>query len=327
MMACHEKREKTMRLFRRKEKEGSNGFLARLKEGLSKTRSGFTDRLDQLLFGSKEINENILEDLEEILFTSDLGVATTRELVDTVREGLTRKELDQPEKLKSALKEQMLAFLEVPESDHPIPGPGEPLVIMVIGVNGVGKTTTIAKAAHLFIQQGKRAMLVAADTFRAAAVEQLQIWGDRVGAEVVKQRQGADPSAVVFDALSAAESRKMDVVLIDTAGRLHTKTNLMDELQKIARVAGRKLPGSPHEVWLVVDATTGQNAISQAQMFHEALGVTGMILTKLDGTAKGGIVVGIAHQMRLPIKFIGIGEKLDDLRPFHAANFVEAIFG
>jgi fused signal recognition particle receptor len=316
-----------MRLFQRKEKEGSNGFLRKLKESLSKTRSGFTGRLDQLLFGSKEINETILEDLEEILFTSDLGVITTQELVDTVREGVTRKELDEPEKLKSVLKEQMLKFLEVPEPDHPIPGPGEPLVIMVIGVNGVGKTTTIAKAAHFFIQQGKRAMLVAADTFRAAAVEQLQIWGDRVGAEVVKQRQGADPSAVVFDALSAAESRKMDVVLIDTAGRLHTKTNLMDELQKIARVAGRKLPGSPHEVWLVLDATTGQNAISQAQMFHEALGVTGMILTKLDGTAKGGIVVGIAHQMRLPIKFIGIGEKLDDLRPFHAANFVEAIFG
>jgi fused signal recognition particle receptor len=316
-----------MRLFQRKEKEGSNGFLRKLKESLSKTRSGFTGRLDQLLFGSKEINETILEDLEEILFTSDLGVITTQELVDTVREGVTRKELDEPEKLKSVLKEQMLKFLEVPEPDHPIPGPGEPLVIMVIGVNGVGKTTTIAKAAHFFIQQGKRAMLVAADTFRAAAVEQLQIWGDRVGAEVVKQRQGADPSAVVFDALSAAESRKMDVVLIDTAGRLHTKTNLMDELQKIARVAGRKLPGSPHEVWLVLDATTGQNAISQAQMFHEALGVTGMILTKLDGTAKGGIVVGIAHQMGLPIKFIGIGEKLDDFRPFHAANFVEAIFG
>ncbi|MEJ2725741.1 MAG: signal recognition particle-docking protein FtsY, partial [Deltaproteobacteria bacterium] len=231
------------------------------------------------------------------------------------------------ERLKAALKEQVLTFLDVPEPDHPSPGPGEPLVIMVIGVNGVGKTTTIAKAAHLFIQEGKRAMLVAADTFRAAAVEQLEIWGQRAGAEVVKQKQGADPSAVVFDALSAARSRRMDVVLIDTAGRLHTKTNLMDELQKIARVAGRKLPGSPHEVWLVLDATTGQNAISQAQMFHEALRVTGIILTKLDGTAKGGIVVGIAHQMRLPIKFIGIGEKLDDLRPFHAADFVEAIFG
>ena len=316
-----------MRLFGRKEKGENKGFFSRLKEGLSKTRSGFTGRLDRLLFGSKEINENILEELEEILFTSDLGVVTTQELVDTVRGGVTRRELDQPEKLKTALKEQMLTFLNVPEADHRSPGPGEPLVIMVIGVNGVGKTTTIAKAAHLFIQERKTVMLVAADTFRAAAVEQLQIWGERVGAEVVKQKQGADPSAVVFDALSAAQSRRTDVVLIDTAGRLHTKTNLMDELQKIARVAGRKLPGSPHEVWLVLDATTGQNAISQAQMFHEALGVTGLILTKLDGTAKGGIVVGIAHQMRLPIKFIGIGEKLDDLRPFHAVDFVEAIFG
>jgi fused signal recognition particle receptor len=326
-MACGKKRKKTMRLFGRKEKGENKGFFSRLKEGLSKTRSGFTGRLDRLLFGSKEINENILEELEEILFTSDLGVVTTQELVDTVRGGVTRRELDQPEKLKTALKEQMLTFLNVPEADHRNPGPGEPLVIMVIGVNGVGKTTTIAKAAHLFIQERKTVMLVAADTFRAAAVEQLQIWGERVGAEVVKQKQSADPSAVVFDALSAAQSRKTDVVLIDTAGRLHTKTNLMDELQKIARVAGRKLPGSPHEVWLVLDATTGQNAISQAQLFHEALGVTGLILTKLDGTAKGGIVVGIAHQMRLPIKFIGIGEKLDDLRPFHAVDFVEAIFG
>jgi fused signal recognition particle receptor len=325
--ALRGKRKKTMKLFRRKKKEETQSFFTKLKQALSKTRSGFTGRLDQLLFGSKEINENVLEELEEILFTSDLGVATTQELVDTVREGLSRRELDQPERLKAALKEQVLTFLDVPEPDHPSPGPGEPLVIMVIGVNGVGKTTTIAKAAHLFIQEGKRAMLVAADTFRAAAVEQLEIWGQRAGAEVVKQKQGADPSAVVFDALSAARSRRMDVVLIDTAGRLHTKTNLMDELQKIARVAGRKLPGSPHEVWLVLDATTGQNAISQAQMFHEALRVTGIILTKLDGTAKGGIVVGIAHQMRLPIKFIGIGEKLDDLRPFHAADFVEAIFG
>lgn len=315
-----------MKLFGKKEKKENKNFFSRLKEGLSKTRSGFTGRLDQLLLGRKEINEDILEELEEILFTSDLGVTTTHELIDAVESGVGRKELDEPEKVKAALKERMLTFLDVPEGDHTNPGPGEPLVIMVIGVNGVGKTTTIAKAARRFIQEGKAVMLAAADTFRAAAVEQLQIWGERVGAAVVKQKHGADPSAVVFDALSAALSRGIDVVFIDTAGRLHTKTNLMDELQKISRVAGRKLPGAPHEVWLVLDATTGQNAISQAQMFHEALRVTGIVLNKLDGTAKGGIVVAIAHQMKLPIKFIGIGEKMDDLHPFDASDFVEAIF-
>jgi fused signal recognition particle receptor len=200
-------------------------------------------------------------------------------------------------------------------------------VILFIGVNGVGKTTTIGKVAQLYKDEGKTVMLVAGDTFRAAAVEQLEIWGQRAGAEVVKQREGSDPSAVVYDALAAALSRQMDVVLIDTAGRLHTKTNLMDELEKIHRVSGKRLPGAPHEVWLVLDATTGQNAIAQAEVFHRALGITGIILTKLDGTAKGGIVVGICHQLKIPIRFIGIGEKVDDLRPFDAEEFVEAIFG
>jgi len=200
------------------------------------------------------------------------------------------------------------------------------VVIMVIGVNGVGKTTTIAKAANLYKEQGKRVMLVAADTFRAAAIDQLVIWGERVGAEVVKQGHGADPSAVVFDAINAAVTRNIDIVLIDTAGRLHTKVNLMDELEKIQRIAGRRLPGAPHHVWLVLDATTGQNAISQAEMFHKNLGVTGIILTKLDGTAKGGIVVGISRQLGIPVRFIGIGERMDDLSPFDARAFVDAIF-
>jgi len=220
----------------------------------------------------------------------------------------------------------MLSFLDVMDVEVKAPGSEEPLVIMVIGVNGVGKTTTIGKAAHYFMEEGKKVMLVAADTFRAAAIEQLLIWGERVGADVIKQKQGSDPSAVVFDAISAAVSREIDVVLIDTAGRLHTKTNLMEELQKIQRVSNRKLPGAPHQVWLVLDATTGQNAIAQAEMFHKALGVTAIILTKLDGTAKGGIVVGISHQLGLPIKYIGIGEKIDDLRPFDPKAFVEAIF-
>ena len=317
-----------IKLFSKKDKpkEKDKGLFYRLRAGLSKTRSGFTDRLDRLVLGKKEINDELLEELEEILFTSDLGVSTTRQLIDLVQEGVARKELDNPEKLKVALKEKILSFLNVPDMPHNEPGPGEPLVIMVIGVNGVGKTTTIGKAAHYFKEEGQEVMLVAADTFRAAAIEQLDIWGERAGAEVIKQKHGADPSAVAFDAVSAAMSRKVDVVLIDTAGRLHTKTNLMDELEKTYRVVDRKLPGAPHEIWLVLDATTGQNAISQAEMFHNTLGVTGIILTKLDGTAKGGIVVGISNQLKLPIKFIGIGEKVDDLRPFDAADFVKAIF-
>lgn len=318
-----------IRLFRRKktkEAKRDGSFYERLRQGLSKTRSGLTGRLDQLIFGKKEIDADLLDELEEILFTSDLGVATTQALIDLVQAAVARKELDNPEKLKDALKENIRAFLQIPEVEHKNRGPGEPLIIMVIGVNGVGKTTTIGKAAHNFKEQGKKVMLVAADTFRAAAIEQLGIWGERVGAEVIKQKTGSDPSAVVFDAVSASQAREIDVVLIDTAGRLHTKTNLMDELEKIQRVAGRKLPGAPHQTWLVLDATTGQNALSQAEMFHKAIGVTDIILTKLDGTAKGGIVVGICHQLGLPIRYIGIGERLDDLRPFDADDFVNALF-
>jgi fused signal recognition particle receptor len=317
-------------LFKKKEKEEqkeSKGLIARLREGLTKTRSGFTGRLDQLLFGKKEISEDLLEGLEEVLFTSDLGVATTQELIRLVQEGVARKELVQPEKLRAALKEHIRTFLNVPDVAQRTPNAGEPYVIMIIGVNGVGKTTTIGKLGHQLKAQGNSVMFVAADTFRAAAVEQLEIWAQRVGADLVKQKPGADPSAVVFDALASALSKQINVVLIDTAGRLHTKVNLMEELEKIYRVAGRKLPGAPHEVWLVLDATTGQNAIAQAELFHKAIGVTGIVLTKLDGTAKGGIVVGISHQLKIPIKFIGIGETVDDLRPFDASDFVEAIFG
>ncbi|MBK5102078.1 MAG: signal recognition particle-docking protein FtsY [Desulfobacteraceae bacterium] len=321
-------------LFRKNEREKDvkpagqdKGLFQRLRQGLSKTRSTLTGRLDLLFLGKKEITDELLEELEEILFTSDIGVATTQELIVSVQEKVARKELNDPQKLKGVLRDHILSFLEVESVEHPLPGPGEPLVIMVIGVNGVGKTTTIGKAGHRFRSEGKEVMLVAADTFRAAAVEQLVIWGERAGAEVIKQSTGSDPSAVVFDALTAAVSREVDVVLIDTAGRLHTKINLMEELQKIHRVAGRKVPGAPHELWLVLDATTGQNAVSQAEVFNNALGVTGIILTKLDGTAKGGIVVGISHQLGIPIKYIGIGEKVDDLRPFEAADFVQAIFG
>ena len=316
---------------KREESEGRNpeeetGFFRKLQEGLSKTRSTITGRLDRLFLGKKEITGDLLEELEEILFTSDIGVAATQELIDSVQEKVARKELKDPQALTISLRDHILSFLHVTPPEHPLPAPGEPLVIMVVGVNGVGKTTTIGKVAHQFALQGNRVMLVAADTFRAAAIEQLAVWADRAPAELVKQTSGSDPSAVVFDALSAAVARGMDVVLIDTAGRLHTKTNLMAELQKIRRVAGRKLPGAPHETWLVVDATTGQNAISQARMFHKELGITGIILTKLDGTAKGGIVVGISHELRIPIEYIGIGEKPDDLREFQPEDFVKALF-
>jgi fused signal recognition particle receptor len=307
-------------------KEEERNFFGRLREGLSKTRAGLTERLDSLILGKRKIDEGLLEEIEEILFTSDLGVTASHELIDIVRTGVARKELDNPEVIKEALKENIMRFLDVPESSHAVPPTGQPMVIMVVGVNGVGKTTSIAKAANLYREQGKRVMLVAADTFRAAAIDQLVIWGERVGAEVVKQGYGADPSAVVFDAINAAVARGIDIVLIDTAGRLHTKVNLMDELEKIHRVAARRLSGAPHQVWLVLDATTGQNAISQAEMFHKNLGVTGIILTKLDGTAKGGIVVGISRQLGIPVKYIGIGEKIDDLRPFDAKAFVKAIF-
>ncbi|MCP4668273.1 MAG: signal recognition particle-docking protein FtsY, partial [Deltaproteobacteria bacterium] len=231
------------------------GLLKRLQQGLSKTRSTLTGRLDRLFLGKKEITEDLLEDLEEILFTSDIGVETTLKLIDSVQERVARKELKDPERLKMALKEKISSFLDVPKGEGLSLPPGNPLVIMVIGVNGVGKTTTIGKAAHRMMAEGRKVILAAADTFRAAAVEQLVIWGERVGAEVVRQGSGADPSAVVFDAMTAALSRKADALIIDTAGRLHTKTNLMDELKKVHRVIGRKLSGAPHEVWLVLDAT------------------------------------------------------------------------
>ena len=310
-----------------KNNSDETGLFKRLRQGLSKTRDGFAGRLDLLTLGKKEITDELLDELEEILFTSDIGVRTTQELIESVKESVTRKELNDPSKMKVALKDHILSFLELDPIDHAEPVPGEPMIIMVVGVNGVGKTTTVGKIANIFKERGKSVVLVAADTFRAAAVEQLCVWGERVGTEVIRQGTGSDPSAVVYDGISSALSRKIDVVLIDTAGRLHTKANLMAELEKIHRVIGKKVPGAPHEVWLVVDANTGQNAISQAEMFNSTLGVTGIILTKLDGTAKGGIVIGITHQLKIPVRYIGIGEKINDLRPFNAQDFVDAIFG
>ena len=314
---------------RRKEKENNEkkekGIFKKLKQGLSKTRDGFTSRVDRLIFGKKEIDEDLLEELEEIMITSDIGVQTTYRLIESVREKVRRNELSDPDLLKKYLQKEILDILK----DKEVPlelSDSCPYVIMVIGVNGVGKTTTIAKIANIFKEEKKSVLLAAADTFRAAAIEQLEIWGERAGCKVIKHQSGSDPSAVVFDSIKASQARNIDVLIVDTAGRLHTKVNLMEELKKIQRIIERELPGAPHEVLLILDATTGQNAISQAKLFKEATNVTGIALTKLDGTAKGGIIISISDELEIPLRFIGIGEGLDDLKTFDAQEFVEALF-
>ena len=302
-------------------------LFTRLTEKLGKTRETFTYQLDALFLGKKEIDSEMLDDLEEILIAADLGVGTTQELLETARRKVKRKEMYDPKSLKETLKIQIKKLITENDRDAALVMPDKgPFVIMVIGVNGVGKTTTIGKIAKKFQQTGHSVMLVAGDTFRAAAVSQLKIWGERANVPVVSHKEGADPSSVVFDALGIAQAKNIDVVLVDTAGRMHTKDNLMEELKKIKRVMAKKLKGAPHEVMLVIDATTGQNGISQARLFDEAVGVTGITLTKLDGTSKGGIVANICKEMKIPIRFIGIGEKTADLRDFDAAEFVDALF-
>jgi len=303
------------------------GFFEKLKKGLSKTHQGFIEKIDRLLLGKKTIDPDLIDQLEVLLFEADLGVKTTTQLIEGVRQGLKRGELKEPEKVKGFIKEEISRILQAGERPLSIDfSQTKPFVFMVVGVNGVGKTTTIGKIAHQYASNKKKILIGAADTFRAAAVEQLEIWANRVGAQFIKHKEGSDPSAVAFDSIKAAFARDIDVVFIDTAGRLHTKVNLMEEIKKLRRIIDRECPGAPHEVLLVLDATTGQNAISQAKLFHEAIGITGIALTKLDGTAKGGIIVGITEELRIPLRYIGVGEGIDDLKEFNADEFVQALF-
>jgi len=309
------------------DEESGQDESQRVKKGLSRTRKSFLERVDSLFRGGRKIDRDLLDELEEILITADLGVATAHELLESVRNLAYRDELADGEALKNLLKEKIVEYLTSSSQDSELVRPEDaPLVIMVLGVNGVGKTTSIGKIANRFAKGGQKVLLVAADTFRAAAAEQLQIWGDRIGVDVVSREAGSDPSSVVYDALESGRGQKSDVIIVDTAGRMHTKVNLVEELKKIKRVMGKKIPGAPHEVMLVIDATTGQNAISQARMFNEAVNLTGLTLTKLDGTAKGGIVVNISRELDIPIRFIGVGEQLDDLRDFVPRQFAEALF-
>ncbi|MDX1694479.1 MAG: signal recognition particle-docking protein FtsY [Ketobacteraceae bacterium] len=301
-------------------------FFTRMKKGLSRTRSSFSRGMANLLIGKKEIDDELFEDIETQLLVSDVGMDATKRIMDNLAERVSRKELFDSDALYGALQEELTAILGDSKTSFEVDETKKPFVLLVVGVNGVGKTTTIGKLAKRLQLDGKTVMLAAGDTFRAAAVEQLQVWGGRNDIPVIAQHTGADSASVIYDALQAAQSRKVDVLIADTAGRLHNKSNLMEELKKVKRVLGKLDPEAPHEVMLVLDAGTGQNALNQAQLFDEAVGVTGITLTKLDGTAKGGIVFSLAEKTRLPIKFIGVGESIDDLRPFDPQEFVQALF-
>lgn len=299
------------------------GLFDKLKQGLTKTKKGFVEKIDTI-FRDRGINDETLEELEETLILSDIGVQSAGDIIEHLREQASRGALREAASVKDFIKNEMASMLGTP---HPFVIYDEkPFVILAVGVNGVGKTTTIGKLANRLREQGHSVLIAAADTFRAAAIEQLEIWAERTHAQFVKHQSGSDPSAVVYDAIVAAKSRDIDVVIIDTAGRLHTKTSLMEELKKVKRVCGKAMAGSPHEILLVVDATNGQNALKQAQMFHDAVGITGIALTKLDGTAKGGIVFAIIKEQKIPVKLIGVGEGLDDLQDFLPEDFVKALF-
>jgi fused signal recognition particle receptor len=304
--------------------------FSRLKEGLTKTRDNLIGKVQKLLTSKSKIDDELLDNLEEILLLGDVGSATTSKIISDIKDRVKKERYENPSQLDSLLRDEIQkmllnSFQDTTEPFH-IPGTKKPYVIMVVGVNGVGKTTTVGKLAYNFRTSGKKVLIAAADTFRAAANEQLEIWAQRAGVDIIQQAHGADPAAVAFDSLNSAISRQVDVMIIDTAGRLHTKVNLMEELKKIKRVMQKLNPEAPHEVLLALDASTGQNAIQQAKQFTAAVGVTGLILTKLDGTAKGGVVIAISQELNIPVKYIGVGEKIDDLQPFDRKVFVDALF-
>lgn len=302
------------------------GFFGRLKNQLSKTRHSFNNGLANIVLGKKEIDQDLLDDLETLLLSADVGFETTDYLIQTLTEQVSRKQLKDPQALVDSLKGLLTDILTPVSQPLEIDSQKTPYVILMVGVNGVGKTTTIGKLAKQYQSQGLSVMLAAGDTFRAAAVEQLQTWGERNKVPVIAQGTGADSAAVIFDSIQAAKARKIDVLIADTAGRLHTQSNLMEELKKVKRVMSKVDDSAPHEVMLVLDAATGQNALSQAKQFHEAMGVTGLVLSKMDGTAKGGIIFSLAQQLSIPLRYIGVGEAIDDLRPFDADEFIEALF-
>lgn len=296
------------------------------KDGLEKTRKGFVEKVAELVTRRKKIDEEFFEELEEILIGADVGVNTVMELIDDLRDEVKKRKIEDAVDLQPIMSEKLIGLLRGDEDNEIKLNPDGITVILFVGVNGVGKTTTIGKLAHYYKQQGKRVLMAAGDTFRAGAIEQLEVWGERVGVEVIKQSAGSDPAAVMFDAVQAAKQRGVDILLCDTAGRLQNKSNLMEELNKIFRVIQREIPGAPHEVLMVLDATTGQNALAQAKLFGEKSGVTGLVLTKLDGTAKGGIVIAIRQELSLPVKLVGLGEKMEDLQKFDSEQFVHGLF-
>ncbi|MDP4094383.1 MAG: signal recognition particle-docking protein FtsY [Bacillota bacterium] len=299
------------------------GFFEKLKEGLQKTRKGITERIDKVLVSFGKIDEDLFEELEEILITSDIGLETTTRIIEDIKAKVKENKITDPTAIKGLLKEELM---KLTEGESSLKLDTTPSVIVIIGVNGVGKTTSIGKIANLLKNQGKKVVLAAADTFRAAAIDQLEIWAKRADVELIKHSEGSDPAAVIFDAIQSAKAKKADVLICDTAGRLHTKKNLMEELKKVFRIIDRELPGASRENLLVLDATTGQNALSQAKTFGEVVDLSGIVLTKLDGTAKGGIVIAVKSELNVPIKLVGVGEGMDDLQNFNSKEFVEALF-
>lgn len=322
-----EEREEEVKEEKGEKEPKKTGFFDRFKKSLSKTRANISDKIVNLVKTNKKLDDDFYEELEEILIQADVGVETSLELVENIRRAAKKNKINDSEQVMELIKQETARILSDYDTSLNVNVDEKPAVILVVGVNGAGKTTSIAKLAYRFKKENKKVLLAAGDTFRAAAIDQLQIWADRVGVELIKHQEGSDPGAVVFDAINAAKARRADVLIIDTAGRLQNKTNLMKEISKVRNIIEREIPSAPHEVLLVIDATTGQNAVSQAKIFKEATGVSGIILTKLDGTAKGGIVLAISKELGIPVKLVGIGEGLEDLRDFDPVLFAEALFG